>query len=139
MDIFSHIASRRNRHTIVAVLEVKKEILTWMLASWIFGTLLLVFILGVFVFAPSSLPPFKQRLLAFICALLAGFFAFFFTGTIGVTWRGVQATGGIGAFVLVLWWWSSGLAPVKVSQTTEPPDSGPPEFEGPRNRNSKRM
>jgi hypothetical protein len=26
MDIFSHIASRRNRHTIVAVLEVKKEI-----------------------------------------------------------------------------------------------------------------
>jgi hypothetical protein len=89
-------------------------------ASWVFGSLLLAFMLGVFVFAPISLPNFKQRLLAFLSALLAGFFAFFFTGTIGLSLAGrtgltLQATGGAAAFVLVLWWWSSGLAPVKRS------------------------
>jgi hypothetical protein len=88
-----------------------------MLPSWIFGGLLLCFILGVFIWAPNSLPPFKLQLLAFICALLAGLFTFFFTGVIGLTvgignWK-VQATGGIGVFVLVLRWWFSDRAPVK--------------------------
>jgi hypothetical protein len=93
-----------------------------LLPSYIFGGLLLLFILGVFVFAPPTLAPFKQRLLAFICALLAGFFTFFFTGTIGIKgWTGhleLQATGGIGAFALVLWWWSSQNAPIKVGGAT---------------------
>ena len=101
------------------------------LPSWIFGGLLLVFILGVFIWAPNSLPPFKQQLLAFICALLAGLFAFFFTGIIGLTgrigdWR-VQATGGIGVFILVLWWWFSDRAPVK-AQKISAPDAPEPEW-----------
>ena len=100
------------------------------LPSWIFGGLLLLFILGVFIWAPNALPPFKQQLLAFICALLAGLFAFFFTGMIGLTgrigdWR-VQATGGIGVFVLVLRWWFSDRAPVKAQKgKMEGPPQGP--------------
>ena len=98
------------------------------IASWIFGSILLAFILGVFIFAPSTLPPFKQRLLGVLCALLAGFFTFFFTGTLGVNIGGsagrfgqisVQAVGGIAAFVLMLWWWLSGSAPIKVSGEEE--------------------
>ncbi|MEK6337214.1 MAG: hypothetical protein AABM67_20015 [Acidobacteriota bacterium] len=99
------------------------------LASWIFGSILLVFILVVFFLAPNSLPQFKQRLLAFICALLAGFFAFFFTGTIGVNFGGslgktgqfsIQAAGGAAAFVVVLWWWYSSSAPIKVEDEDVP-------------------
>jgi hypothetical protein len=91
-------------------------------ASWIFGSLFTLFILGVFVFSPSTLPEFKQRLLGYICALLAAFFTFFFTGTLAVrisggtsSWGqiGVKSAGGLGAFVLTLWWWGSVLAPVK--------------------------
>jgi hypothetical protein len=101
-----------------------------MLPSWIFGSLLLVFILGVFIFVRETLPRFKHQLLAFICALLAGLFAYFFTGTMqlagniglkgGVGSLGVQASGGIGVFVLVLWWWSSGWAPDKVAKVPKP-------------------
>lgn len=99
------------------------------LASWIFGSILLAFILVVFFIAPDSLPQFKQRLLAFICALLAGFFTFFFTGTLGVNIGGsagrfgqisVQAVGGVAAFVLVLWWWYSGSAPIKAEEDDVP-------------------
>ncbi|HXP51025.1 MAG TPA: hypothetical protein VN922_13790, partial [Bacteroidia bacterium] len=91
-------------------------------ASWIFGSILLVFIIAVFTFAPSELPQFKVRILAFSCALLAGLFGFFMTGDIGLRFTSVQtkagkvvvrATGGLALFVLVLWWWSSPSAPIK--------------------------
>jgi hypothetical protein len=93
-----------------------------LIPSWVFGSLFTLFILGVFVFAPATLPEFKQKLLAYLCALLAGFFAFFFTGTLTVKVTGgqmgrnqfvVQAAGGLGAFALTLWWWTGGAAPVK--------------------------
>ena len=90
-------------------------------ASWIFGTLLVVFFISVFILAPESLPEFKQRILAFFAATLAGLFGYFLTGTIGLTLSGVRsqfgevgvnATGGAALFVGVLIWWSSPLAPV---------------------------
>jgi len=83
------------------------------------------FIVGVFIWGPATLPAFKQRILAFTAALLGGFFAFFYTGTIGLTIGGgtrfaVQATGGLAVFVLILWWWYSDRAPIK------PEDDIPP-------------
>ena len=51
-------------------------------ASWLFGAAFALFLVGVFIFAPSPLPQFKQQILAFICASLAGFFAVFFTGNL---------------------------------------------------------
>lgn len=81
----------------------------------------------VFTFAPAALPDYKQKILALSCALLAGFFAFFFSGDLVVRIAGnisklrhvmIQATGGIGAFVVVLLWWSSSIAPVKIDETS---------------------
>jgi len=89
--------------------------------TWVFGSLLLAFFVGVFIFAPQTLPEFKHRMLAIACALLAGVFAFFLTGDVGLEIKsiqsrfgdvGVKATGGIAVFVLVLVWWLSPLAPV---------------------------
>lgn len=99
-----------------------------MKASWIFGSLLLLFFVGVFIFAPKSLVEYKQRMLAFFAALLAGLFTFFFTGDISLKLGGlkskfgkvtVKATGGIAAFTFVLVWWFSPIAPVKVQSIEE--------------------
>jgi hypothetical protein len=92
------------------------------LASWIFGTLLLLFFLYVFLFSPDRLPDYKQRILAFISALLAGLFGYFLTGDIGLELNStsaqsgslkVKATAGLALFVLMLVWWLSPFAPVK--------------------------
>ena len=91
------------------------------LGTWIVGGLLLVFVVAVFWLAPDELPAFKQRLLAILAALLAGVFAYFLTGDMGLELDaietrfgkgGVKATGGIAVFALVLVWWLSPLAPV---------------------------
>lgn len=89
------------------------------LATWIFGSLLFIFFIAVFVFAPASLPEFKHRLLALLSALLAAFFGYFLTGNMNIEIAkeskigqpAVKATGGVALFVLVLWWWMSPLAP----------------------------
>jgi hypothetical protein len=93
-------------------------------ASWIFGGLFVVFVLGVFMFGPATLPDYKQRILAYVCALLAGLFALFFTGTlllnaelpIAGKWA-VQGGAGFALFLVVLFWWSGALAPVKSEKT----------------------
>ena len=94
------------------------------LGTWIFGSLLFLFIMAVFIFAPATLPEFKHRLLAISAALLAGFFAFFLTGEIGLEVQvpksrlgdmALRAAGGFGMFALVLIWWLSPLAPVEQS------------------------
>jgi len=93
------------------------------LPSWIFGSVLLVFVLGVFIFAPNELPEFKQRLLAFTCALLAGLFGIFLSGDLSLRLKAqqtktgailIRATGGSALFVLVLLWWTSTASPVKI-------------------------
>jgi hypothetical protein len=99
-------------------------------ASIIFGSLLLAFIFYAFIFAPDSLPEYKQRLLASACALTAGLFGYFLTGAIGLSvdpsrskfrWARIQATGGFAAFALVLIWWLSPWAPVSSEKPrTEP-------------------
>lgn len=92
------------------------------LASWIFGSLLLIFFVYAYLFSPDTLPEYKQRMLAFACALIAGLFGFFLTGAIGLQIHSAQtrfgtisikATAGVALFVLMLIWWFSPLAPVK--------------------------
>lgn len=95
------------------------------IATWAFGSLTFLFLLGVFVFAPEQLPPFKHKLLSLFSALLSGFFTFFLSGSIGLSGRprlpllkelGLRTTGGVAIFVFVLLWWNSDLAPVKVQK-----------------------
>ncbi len=83
-------------------------------AAWIFGSILLVFYLWLFI-DPNSIQPEKENMLAIISALLTGLFAFFLTGGLTVTVSiskgakiGVQAAAGLGVFVLVLFWWRMG-------------------------------
>lgn len=94
-------------------------------ASWIFGAILLVFMLVVFWLAPDSLPYFKQQVLAYLSALSAGLFGFFLTGDIALAVKhkesstSLKAAGGIALFVLVLAWWQYGEPPIK-ADTNEP-------------------
>jgi len=89
-------------------------------ASWIFGSCLVSFVVGVFVLGPPTLPDYKQRILAYLCALLAGLFAIFFTGSLLLRahlpmagkWV-AQGGAGFALFLIVLFWWFSPLAPVK--------------------------
>jgi hypothetical protein len=91
------------------------------LGTWVFGSLLLIFLMGVFVFAPDELSYDKQRILAVFAALMTGLFGYFLTGSIALESKafksvlgdaGVKAASGAALFVLVLVWWFSPLAPV---------------------------
>ncbi len=87
--------------------------------SWIFGFILLAFIIGVFWFSPDTLPAYKQSILAFSSALVAGLFGFFLTGDLSLLMSHkessttLKAAGGIALFVVVLAWWQTPSAPVK--------------------------
>ena len=96
-------------------------------ASWVFGGVLLVFLMAVVACdlkrdVARPFPPETQKILGFFCAVLAGLFGFFFTGTIaanvnpttghGSAGMSIQATGGSAFFVVVLWWWRSDKAPL---------------------------
>lgn len=110
-------------------------------ASWTFGTLFVTFILGVFMFGPTALPAYKQQLLAYVCALLAGCFGLFFTGTLLLAaqlpikgkWT-LQGGAGFGLFIVVLFWWRSPAALVKVLD--DPPDRGELASSAPANPSS---
>jgi hypothetical protein len=101
------------------------------MASWIFGSLLVVFIMTmvmyrVIVNSDRTIDSTTHALLGFLCSLLAGLFAFFYTGTVAAnvapgTGRfgsiGIQATGGAALFVIVLWWWRSDKSPISAEDT----------------------
>jgi hypothetical protein len=101
-----------------------------MVATWIFGTASFLFIVGVFLFSPPELPPYKVRVLAIVSAILLGFFGFFFSGTLTIGVDGdwpligkvaLQASGGIALFLITMYWWKSEFAPVKAGEPL-PPD-----------------
>src|SRR3954464_2837359 len=74
-------------------------------ASWIFSAVLLAFLMAVVWFAPDRLAGFKQQLLAVLAALLAGLMTFFLTGDLGIQSSWLKASGGMGAFALLLFLW----------------------------------
>jgi hypothetical protein len=95
------------------------------IASLIFGSLTFLFLIFVFIFGPEHLPSFKHKILALLSATLAGFFSFFLSGSIKVSGEpklpifgrlAFRATGGVGVFVLVLFWWGSEHAPIKLKK-----------------------
>jgi hypothetical protein len=90
------------------------------IASWVFGSTLVLFALFLMVWGPESLPLWKQRLLGFLCALLSGLFSYFFIGTASFIPNKIpiRASGGVAVFLIVLWWWFSGLAPIQVTKIT---------------------
>lgn len=86
-------------------------------ATWVFGSLLLLFYVGVFVFGPPVLPDYKHQMLGILSALLGGLFAYFLAGQIvtSAKWTiskgvqiGVRGTGGFGFALLFLFWWGHG-------------------------------
>jgi hypothetical protein len=83
-----------------------------------------LFLIAVFIWAPDQLNWQRQRLLAFFCAIVAGLFTFFLSGTVEFMPKrlSLRATGGIAVFLLVLWWWGSPAAPVKVIRKLTPSD-----------------
>ena len=100
-------------------------------ASWVFGSLLLLFMLGVFVLGPKKLPGYKHRLLALLNALLAGLFGFFLSGTVTAEIAaqlstglktGINATGAMSLFVVVLFWWFSPWARIGLQREEPQPE-----------------
>ncbi len=75
------------------------------LASAIFGGVLLAAVLAIFFAAPERLPAYKQPIVPILASLLCAFLTFFFTGSIGVQFSWLKATGSIGVVVLVLVVW----------------------------------
>ena len=77
---------------------------TSIIASWIFGSLLLLVLIGVLFFRPN-LSPDQRAILRLLMALDVGFFAIFFVG--GVLLNGtlmglvLSATGGFVLFILI--------------------------------------
>lgn len=88
------------------------------IGSWVFGTLLLGFLVAVFWLSSDTLPPFKLQVLGFVMALVAGLFGFFLTGSLSLSMKHkessttLNAVGGIALFVIILAWWNSSLAPI---------------------------
>jgi hypothetical protein len=74
-------------------------------ASWIFSSLLLAVLVAVVGFAPERLAGFKQQIVAMLAALLAGFMAYFLSGDLGIQRSWLKASGGLGAFALMLFLW----------------------------------
>lgn len=95
-------------------------------ASWIIGVILLAFLFGVYLGNNDPLPEHKQRLLGVFCALLAALFAYFMSGQLSLRVTGqisrsirfvLRATGGMALFAIILLWWLSPYAPIKVDIT----------------------
>ncbi|TGD58962.1 hypothetical protein [Flavobacterium humi] len=93
------------------------------IGTYIFGSILLVFFIYIFLFSPDTLPFYKQRMMAFASSLLAGLFTFFLSGSVKLTGQSpdtrfgkiaIQATSGIAVFILVLIWWLSPSPPVQI-------------------------
>ncbi len=85
------------------------------MGSWVFGGILLLFYLWVFLKGPDVLPDYKLRMLGVLSALLAGLFVYFISGSVllkvsqqlsSAASIGVRAGGGIAAVVGMMAWWS---------------------------------
>ncbi len=80
------------------------------IAAWLFGSLLLLFFIWIFVFGPDKLPAYKQQMLAIFAALLCALFTFFFVGSLQIQgkWKklAIRSGGGLAVFIFVMIWWN---------------------------------
>lgn len=92
-------------------------------ASWIFGSVLLVYLMCILAVVRNPLGVVKVRLIGFFCALLSGFFAYFFIGdTGGVDFKSakLQASGAVAIFLIVLGLsWRKEIFPADVAPLPE--------------------
>ncbi|NBB26974.1 SH3 domain-containing protein [Cellulophaga sp. BC115SP] len=93
----------------------------------VYGSLLLLFFMGLIVFGPEKLSEYKHNLIAVISSLLVGIFGYFLTGEVGLKINSkflenkvgkiaIQASGGVALFVLTMVWWRSPLTPIEKVQ-----------------------
>ncbi|HUT26041.1 MAG TPA: tetratricopeptide repeat protein, partial [Sumerlaeia bacterium] len=84
--------------------------------------------MAAFFMAGKEVTPLQHRIAGLVGATMAGLFGYFVTGAIKIQTEGqlpkwgkvaIQASGGTALFVLVLIWWGSDAAPVKVSPALE--------------------
>lgn len=96
------------------------------LGSWIFGGILLLFYLAVFLFGADVISNQKHQMLGLISAILCGLLAFFITGTVVLDSKeggalplglGFRAGGGLAAAAGILLWWRAG-GPLQTSSGT---------------------
>lgn len=97
------------------------------IGTYIFGSILLVFFIYIFLFSPDTLSFYKQRMMAFASSLLAGLFTFFLSGSVKLTGQSpdtrfgkinIQAGSGIAVFIIVLIWWLVS-PPISVDKETK--------------------
>src|SRR4051794_1901727 len=105
--------------------------------SYVFGALTLLFFMIVF-FLKGPIDRDRRRVLAFLMAISAGLFAFFFSGELNLVADAtlpnlaklaIRATGGIALFVFVLFWWWEDFRSSETSGasgTMEPTKTHPP-------------
>lgn len=99
-EILKHLRGlSKQRPSVVAPLHTSAPI-----ASWIFGSLLLLFLLGIIILRPA-LSDDQRVMIRFLMSLISAFFALFFVG--GVLMKGtikgfaLSATGGFVLFILL--------------------------------------
>ncbi len=71
-------------------------------AAYIFGSVLLLYMMVVAIFVDQRT---RSRLLGLLAALLAGLMAYFFSGSVSVATAGIRCTGAIAVVCLVLAYW----------------------------------
>lgn len=105
------------------------------IAAWFFGILIVIFLMFVVIAEiltgkKLTLESGPRAVLGFLCALVAGFAAFFITGTIATQWSQTilggtltaQGTGGVGFFILSLVWWTWMTRSKNVEVEPKPPE-----------------
>ena len=89
--------------------------------SLILGAIFVIFLLGIFLWGPRELPPYKHNILTLFCALFAALCGYLFLGSMdlqttfdlpemGATT--IEAGGGFAMFAFVMLWWNSRFSPV---------------------------
>ncbi len=95
------------------------------IAAWVFGSLTFAFLVGVFIFSPDQLPPFKHRILSIVSSTFAGAFTYFLQGSLRLSGTpklpyvggiAIRATGCVAVWLLTMLWWTSDFAPVRVEK-----------------------
>lgn len=83
-----------------------------MKAAWIFGSILLLFLISLVFWNPSTLPPTSQKVIRLLSSVFGGLISGFFAGNLNLAGRipklnniTIGAVGGFAVFVLIFLTW----------------------------------